>query len=78
MITVINAGRTVQISVNLFGWQVNFNQEKEDGLVAILLAKAISDKMNNTLEMIRREAYMKGYHDGRTKLKKETDFEQGW
>ena len=78
MITIKNVEKEVLVKIELFGWTVNFKQEKEDGLSALLLAKSLYDKMGIRLEAIRREAYFHGYKDGRAKARKETWFSKGW
>lgn len=81
MITITKKGTSVMIEVQskyplnrsyLFYWECG----RED--FALLLRDNLQGKMNDALEKIRQDAYMKGWKDAKARAKKETWFSGWW
>ena len=74
MIQIKNTGNVVNVKFELFGWILSLDTSRTHELDAVVLSKTMREKMENRLEMIRREAYNVGYANGRAKVKKQSVF----
>ena len=78
MIQIKNTGNVVNVKFELFGWILSLDTSRTHELDAVVLSKTMREKMENRLEMIRREAYNVGYANGRAKVKKQSVFSCYW